>query len=99
MASREPAGSPAAIPAERRAEKGATGPGTHPELAGKVGLAGEGPPAAYFGGGEVETCREMAALAATRGAGARFRLQGRRGGRGGAPRLVGEARGGMERRG
>jgi hypothetical protein len=38
--------------------KGPGGPKPHPEIAGGVYVAGGGPEAAYFGGGELGTCRE-----------------------------------------
>jgi hypothetical protein len=89
MAGRGPAGSPAAIPTERRAGKGATGPGTHPELACDVGLAGGGLPAANLRRRRSGPARETAMVAATPATSARFLAQEEQGGGGGATRLVG----------
>jgi hypothetical protein len=82
----------------KEGERGPVRPGAHQEAAGMLGLAGEGRSAANFAAAVLRSGEVSTTVVATPGVLARFVGQGGRG-RGGAPsRLVGEARGSVERR-
>jgi hypothetical protein len=68
----------AALGNEKRRGKGPGGPGAHQEAAGGLGLAGGWPVATNFGGDDVGTCRETAAIALTPALLGSIRLAGRK---------------------